>query len=213
VKALRAFRPSPALLIAMIALLVALAGTGYAAATLPRNSVGNAQLQNNAVTTSKVKNFSLLKADFAPGQIPRGARGSTGPPGPPGTDGARGPTGPAGTPGTAAVAKWALIGPSGLVVASSNPAPLVIQSGPGRYYLNFGSPVTGHAIIVSPVSRDNDNGVRGVVFATICGGGSGTPPPDTSTCAANNNTNTVFVTSLDNTNSFPANHGFYIAVL
>jgi hypothetical protein len=197
---------------ASIALLVALAGTGYAATSLPPNSVGNAQLQNNAVTTSKVKNFSLLKVDFAPGQVPKGPRGSTGPPGTPGAPGARGPTGPAGAPGTPAT-KWALVGPQGVVVASSTPAPVVVQSGIGKYYVNFGSAVNGHAIVVSPASRDNDNGVRGVVFATICGGGSATSPADTSTCVINNNTSTVFVTSLDNTNSVFANHGFYIAVL
>ena len=41
---LLALRPTPATVIASIALLVALAGTGYAAITLPSNSVGTAQL-------------------------------------------------------------------------------------------------------------------------------------------------------------------------
>ena len=47
-------RPSPALVVAMIALLVALSGTAYAAVTLAPNSVGTAQLKNGAVTLTKI---------------------------------------------------------------------------------------------------------------------------------------------------------------
>jgi hypothetical protein len=194
--------------IAMIALLVALAGTGYAATSLPRNSVGPAQLQLNAVSSSKVKNHSLQRIDFGTNQIPRGAPGA---PGPPGAPGARGPTGPA---GPSAASKWALIGKDGNVIASSTPAPVVVQGLLGQYYVNFGSSVAGHAIVVSGAYRDADNQLRGTTIATICGAGAaGTPPPDTSTCTSNNNTNTVFVVTANNNNSLPGNHAFYIAVL
>lgn len=54
------------------------------------NSVGTAQLRNNAVTTKKVKNGSLLRADFKAGQLPAG------PAGPAGAAGAAGPAGPPG---------------------------------------------------------------------------------------------------------------------
>ena len=64
-------RPSPATVIAVIALVIALGGTSYAAVTLPRNSVGTAQLKNNAVTSLKVANNSLLKADFKSSRIAR----------------------------------------------------------------------------------------------------------------------------------------------
>jgi hypothetical protein len=84
-------RPSPATVIACIALIVALGGTGYAAVTLPANSVGTAQLKKNAVTSLKVKNGSLLSADFKAGQIPAGPAG---PAGAAGTAGAAGPAGP-----------------------------------------------------------------------------------------------------------------------
>ena len=65
-------RVTPSMVVACLALLVALAGTGVAAVSvaLPRNSVGNTQIQNNAVTSAKVKNASLLRADFKAGQIP-----------------------------------------------------------------------------------------------------------------------------------------------
>ena len=64
-------RPSPATVIATIALFVALGGTGYAAAKLPRNSVGTPQLKTNAVTSGKVKNGTLLAADFKSGELTR----------------------------------------------------------------------------------------------------------------------------------------------
>src|SRR5581483_2402945 len=54
-------RPSPAFVLAGLALAVALGGTSYAAVSLPANSVGTAQLKNDAVTSLKVKNGSLLK--------------------------------------------------------------------------------------------------------------------------------------------------------
>jgi hypothetical protein len=52
-------RPSPALVVAFVALLIALGGTSYAAFRLPRNSVGTKQLKNNAVTASKIKNGAV----------------------------------------------------------------------------------------------------------------------------------------------------------
>ena len=70
-KRLRRFRPSPAMAVACLALLVALGGTSIAAVNaLPANSVGTAQLKNNAVNSQKVRNNSLLEEDFAPGVLP-----------------------------------------------------------------------------------------------------------------------------------------------
>lgn len=65
--------PSPALVIACAALAISLSGIGYAAVTLPRHSVGPAQLKANAVDSSKVKNGALKREDFAKGQLPPGS--------------------------------------------------------------------------------------------------------------------------------------------
>lgn len=74
--------PSPALVVACLALAISLSGAAYAVSTaLPRNSVGTLQLKNNAVNSAKVKNATLRVADFAPGQIPAGPQGPAGPPG------------------------------------------------------------------------------------------------------------------------------------
>jgi hypothetical protein len=97
-------KPSPAMIVACLALLVALSGTGVAAATqLGRNSVGTLQLKDSAVTNAKIRNNainsakvaarSLLRSDFAPGQLPAGPVGPQGPAGPTGPAGAAGPAG------------------------------------------------------------------------------------------------------------------------
>jgi hypothetical protein len=97
-------RPSPAMVVACAALLVSLGGTGYAVTRLPANSVGTLQLKGDAVVSSRVKNFSLLRKDFARDQVPAGPRGLRGPAGaigPPGPTGPLGPPGPAGPSGAA----------------------------------------------------------------------------------------------------------------
>lgn len=71
---------------ATLALVIALGGTSYAAIKLPKNSV----------STLQVKDRSLLKKDFRPGQLPAGKRGPAGPAGPAGDAGAGGAGGSAG---------------------------------------------------------------------------------------------------------------------
>ena len=61
--------------------VIVLGGSAYAAATLPRNSVGSAQIKRNAVTAAKVKDRSLIARDFKAGQLPRGAQGQAARPG------------------------------------------------------------------------------------------------------------------------------------
>lgn len=98
-------KPSPAMIVAVIALIVALGGGAIAATNLPRNSVGPNQIRKNAVTTPKIRNNavttpkirnnsinsakvrdrSLTVRDFQQNSLPRGpqgARGATGPAGP-----------------------------------------------------------------------------------------------------------------------------------
>ena len=82
-------------LMSTLAVFLALGGIGYAAITIPNNSVGTKQLKKNAVTSKKVKNRTLLKTDFKRGQLPAGAIGPVGPVGPTGATGATGPAGPA----------------------------------------------------------------------------------------------------------------------
>jgi Collagen triple helix repeat (20 copies) len=150
-------RPSPAMVVAFIALLVALGGTSYAIQALPRNSVGTKQLKMNAVTSPKVKPGSLLRSDFRAGQIPAGPRGPAGPAGARGAAGARGPAGargaigergPAGAPGAPGATNVTVrLGPDALgdSVATCLPGERATGGGgfvtdPGAAYLFDSSP-------------------------------------------------------------------------
>jgi hypothetical protein len=100
-------RPSHATVVAYLALFVALGGSSYAAVTLERNSVRTKHIARGAVTSAKVRNYSLLARDFATGQLPTGPKGDTGAkgekgdPGSPGSPGSPGQPGADGAPGTA----------------------------------------------------------------------------------------------------------------
>ena len=58
-------RPSPAMIVAMLALFVAMGGTGYAVSKLPKRSVGPAQLRRNAVRAEHIKAGSITTAKLA----------------------------------------------------------------------------------------------------------------------------------------------------
>jgi hypothetical protein len=88
------------MVVALLALFVALGGTGYAVSKLPANSVGTAQ----------VKDGSLLQRDFKASALPRGPRGVAG------AAGARGEQGPAGAQGaTGARGATGAQGPAGAI--------------------------------------------------------------------------------------------------
>ena len=184
------------MVVASLALLVALAGTGYAATALPRNSVGNIQLMNNAVTAAKVKNGSLVKADFKAGQVPAGRKGAAGPAGP------AGPPGPAG-PG----AKWALVRADGTIVAQSGGVSPTAKPTDGTYILDFATSLAGKLILVSS-SNTADTTDRGTVSAGLCGGTT-----EGGTCPAGNDTNHVRVITRGPGNTAAVDHPFYIAVI
>lgn len=62
---IKRLRPSPAMIVAIVALVLSLGGTSYAAIVLPANSVGTTQIKKNAVVGSKVKNGSLTTSDIS----------------------------------------------------------------------------------------------------------------------------------------------------
>lgn len=92
-------RPTPAMVVALVALAVALGGTGYAAITLPRNSVGPDQIRRNAVRSAEIKNRSVRLADLHRTARIAGPQGPAGPQGAPGAAGAAGEPGPKGDKG------------------------------------------------------------------------------------------------------------------
>ena len=58
-------RPSPAMVVAMLALFVSMGGTGYAVSKLPKRSVGPAQLRKNAVRAEHIRPGSITTAKLA----------------------------------------------------------------------------------------------------------------------------------------------------
>jgi len=83
--------PSPALIVASLALALSAGGAGYAAAT-----IGTSDLANNAVTSPKVKNGTLKTSDLSKKAL-ASLQGATGPAGAPGHNGAAGAPGAPGT--------------------------------------------------------------------------------------------------------------------
>jgi hypothetical protein len=79
-------RPSPSMLVALVALFVAMGGTGYAAITITGQNVKDASLtgkdvKDNSLGTKDVKDGNLLAKDFKAGQLPAAAQGPAGPKG------------------------------------------------------------------------------------------------------------------------------------
>ncbi|TQK69114.1 collagen-like protein [Nocardioides sp. SLBN-35] len=127
-----------ALVIALLALLVAVSGSSYAAVTAHRNSVDTAALQHHAVTrgkiaqgavgSGKVLDGSLRARDFRTGELPAGtpgAAGVNGLPGQQGQQGAAGAPGPVGPQGPAGpvgpIGPIGPVGPQGVAGADGTP--------------------------------------------------------------------------------------------
>ena len=158
-------RPSPALAVALLALVVALGGTGYAAVVLPANSVGTKQLQNGAVVAAKVKSHSLVAGNFKVGQVPAGPKGATG------LAGAAGPPGPKGDAATrlfATVKKKA--DGSNVELGPSNGVKTLTKQGAGSglYNLTFGQDVSNCAALATLGGKTL---IQGQATAKTTGGG------------------------------------------
>jgi hypothetical protein len=134
--------PSPALIVAMVALFVALTQTGLAARTVDLvqagcNCANSSDIVNNSLTSADIKNGSLLKKDFKKGQVPAGSRGprgasgangAPGPAGPAGPAGPGGPQGPQGPQGPVGPSDAHAASTTGNVPLGTSGAPLVVDS-------------------------------------------------------------------------------------
>jgi hypothetical protein len=127
-------RPSPGIIVACIALVVACTGTATAATLIT-----GAQIKNNSLTTKDVKNKSLRAKDFKPADLPRGpagAQGATGPRGPQGAQGLQGPQGRAGLSDLEQV--------SGFTPTNSDsPKELTLNCPPGKVAISVNYDIVG----------------------------------------------------------------------
>jgi hypothetical protein len=104
VKRITRNRPSPSMVIAVIALIAGLSGSAIAKPVA--NLIGGKQIKKNAVTSRHVKNGSLRMSDLNAGvrntlRSHSSSDGQRGPQGPKGSKGDRGPRGLQGPPGPA----------------------------------------------------------------------------------------------------------------
>jgi hypothetical protein len=149
---------------ASLALFVALGGTGYAAITLPRDSVGSRELRRDSVGASELRADAVRSSNVQDGAIALrdlssaaraaivGAPGPAGPAGPPGLSGLTGQRGPQGdpgqkgdqgTPGADAVTLRAFVRGDASVFDSSEGTEADYVT-PGDYFLvTFGRSVAG----------------------------------------------------------------------
>jgi hypothetical protein len=151
-------RPSPAMVVACIALVVALGGTGYAAITLPRNSVGSRQLKPNAVTSAKVRNGALTAKDFQRSSLPRGPRGPAGP---------AGQSAPGAIPRVGFASRDPVAAGAGTIPVGATPVDLVglgVPAGTAGYSSSSG------AVTASGASRLTATGSATILNAAAAGG-------------------------------------------
>lgn len=156
---------------ATIALFIALGGTSYAALSLPRNSVGSAQIRAGGVRSSEVKNRSLRLSDLSVSarQSLRGAKGDAG------------AQGPAGTP---AVKYFAALSAAGETRRGNATAVRHTAIGSGVYTVSFAQSVSGCAYGATIGTTDGGAPPAGRAVVFDAGGAVGVQTHDAAGNAA-----------------------------
>lgn len=171
--------PSPALVVAGLALIIASGGTATAATLLIESSK---QIKDGIITSADLKNRAGVGlADLTPAARaaltragPTGSAGPVGPNGamgPTGATGDAGPQGPAGPPGPAganATNLWVVIASNG-AITRSNGTMVVSRSSAGIYAMTFTRDVSTCAALATPMSTNG--GLQTQTQAVISQGG------------------------------------------
>jgi hypothetical protein len=133
--------------VASLALFIALGGTSYAVSELEKNSVKSenigkeqvraADIAKKAITTPKVKDFSLLAKDFKAGQLPAG------PVGPQGKTGDKGTMGAKGAQGAPGLSELERVYASGVGNNSDSPKSTTATCAPGKVAISAGYDISG----------------------------------------------------------------------
>jgi hypothetical protein len=210
--------PSPASVIALIALVVALGGTAYAV-KIKRNSVGPKQLKTNAVTTKKISDGAVTGPKLANGAVTGGKLADGAVTSAKLGDGAV--TG--GKLGDGAVGRaklesdeqvaWALVnGSTNGIVAQSGGISLALGSGGGEYFVRFPVQLPGRAVVAILQTAQSS----GEIQTGICGSTAPVSGVEQLLCnTANASDNNPSVARIDTSTSAGAAspRNFYVAVL
>jgi hypothetical protein len=149
-------RPSPATVISLVALFVALGGTGYAAFAVPRNSVGSAQVVNHSLRTADLSRKAVAAL--------KGHRGPEGPSGP------QGPAGATGAAGTARAYADVDNSTPSLVAARTKNFTAVTRTDDGVYCLTPAAGIDPRAVATSTAEDFGLSDTDG--FVMVVGSGS-----------------------------------------
>lgn len=166
---MRVRKPTPSLVVAVGALVVALGGTSYAVTQVGSpeirdGSVRSVDVRNDNLRSADIKNGTLRRADFASGVLEQGERGPRGATGARGVAGPRGAQGERGEQGPPGVERWLLVNAAGEIEAQSggftiaaayptlaNTAPTGDNSlrAAGNVYIDAGEDLTDNAIVTT----------------------------------------------------------------
>ena len=141
------FRPSPAMVVASIALFVAIGGISWAAATIgtrdiKQGAVTKKKLHKKAVSTKKIKNNAVNGAKIKPGAVSREAQSQD------------------------QRTLWAAVESNGTIVDQSGGISVVARGG-GSYEITFGEDVSDRPLMATGTNA------RVIADATVCNGGTG----------------------------------------
>lgn len=206
-------RPSAAMVVALVALVVALSGSAIAATGLvsgdkliKRGSLSGNRLRKQTVTGTQIKLSTLAKVPSA-----RTADQAT-----TAANATNATNATTATSATTAVSasnaamlggqppsayegrvRWALVDANGKVLAQSGGITVDGVSGPspdlGHYTVDFGAPVTGHGIIVTPSAKEDVSPSTALAVPCAPGSSDGITCPSFPGAAARNDGNHVLV--------------------
>jgi hypothetical protein len=209
-------RPSPSMVVAIAAMIVALAGTAYAVKKAPKNSVVTKSIKGSAVTSEKIKDGDVGTSDLANAAVNSGKLADAAVNSGKLADAAVGRSKLASDQQTL----WALVSPTGAILKDSGGVTFSGNNGtPGFFYLNFGTPVAGRAIMVSSKYPQDPGGpptmdTSGFVSAAVCGGANSNAAEGViCNLAGTNDSSHVFVKTSTTTGTGVDPRPFYIAVL
>lgn len=192
-------RPSPGLLVAIVALVLALGGGAYAAATIT-----GADIKNGSITGKDIKNGSVpgkkLKANSVTGrqvkessldQVPSAADADA----------------LGGQPPSAYRSDWAVIvgAPTGATILAQSGVNGVSRNGTGNYSVDLGESAARRPLTATL------HPAAGPGFVTVAPCGGSANNPGGVNCPGVNDTNRVLVLTF-NTAGAPADRAFYLVV-